>query len=138
MSVVGLSILGMSLVWCRFCGLVGSFCSMMRAVFLVLVDWSTVRRDEDGDWFAHDLKRVPNEVPVYNTQLTEGEWRDIATFAGAVAAAMRGEAIDRQMRIGRLKDFVAGRIASSTAIPYTLADMAIDAVCEFEKENPVD
>lgn len=102
------------------------------------VDWSIVRRDDDGDWFAHDRERVPNEIPVYNTQLTEGEWRDIATFAGAVATAMRGEEIDRQMRISRLKDFVADRIASSTAIPYTLADMAIDAVREFEAANPVD
>lgn len=103
----------------------------------MLVDWSAVRRDDDGDWFV-TRSGVPNEIPVFNTHLTEGDWRDIATFAGAVATAMRGEAIDRQMRVGRLKDFVADRIASSTAIPYTLADMAIDAVREFEEENPVD
>lgn len=102
------------------------------------VDWSIVRRDEDGDWYADDTERVPGEVAVYNEHLAEGEWRNIAAFAGAVADAMRGEEIDRQMRDGHLKDFVADKISSSTSIPYTLADIAVDAVREFEEANPVD
>lgn len=102
------------------------------------VDWSIVRRDDDGDWCADDAERVPGEVAVYNAHLAEGEWRNIATFAGAVADAMRGEEIDRQMRVGLLKEFVADKVSSSTSIPYTLADIAVDAVCEFAEANPLE
>lgn len=101
------------------------------------VDWSVVERDDDGDWRVR-YNDVPNEIPVFNTHLTEGEWRDIATFAGAVATAMRGEEIDRQMRDGRLKDFVADKVSPFVDAPYTLAGIAVDAVREFEEANPVD
>lgn len=102
------------------------------------VDWSVVRRDDDGDWRTWGLGGVPEELPVYNKHLAEGDWRDIATFAGAVAAAMAAEDQERRLRNERLHSHVAGRLQAATPIPNQIAELAIAAVREFEEGNPVD
>lgn len=101
------------------------------------VDWSVVRRDEDGDWHTPGHS-VPGDIPVYNSSAKEDDWRAMAEFCTAVANALRGEEIDRQFRDGKMRDFVAGRLDLLTDTPFTAAGIAVAAVREFEEANPVD
>lgn len=100
-------------------------------------DWSNVRRDADGDW-ATVSGATPAEAPVFNSNIPRSEWLDLAAFATAVALAMDAEDQERRLWNERLYAHVAAALNGSTLIPNSMAELAIGAVREFEKENPVD